>query len=66
MVKRDGHLLKAVSSASPVTPPDELPEQESANRWLGMMEEHIQQNPKLWLGVAFAAGVGFAWWIKRK
>ena len=66
MVNRISHWFQGAGSAPSVTYADDSQKQDPPSRWLGLMEEQLRQSPKLWLGVAFAVGVGVAWWIKRK
>jgi hypothetical protein len=35
-------------------------------RGLELLEQDIRLRPKMWLGIAFALGIGLAWLIKRK
>jgi hypothetical protein len=66
VVNRIFHLLDS-ARARPVKPvASQSPGAETADRLVEVLESQMQQRPKLWLGIAFVAGAGLAWWIKRK
>ncbi|MBI3866305.1 MAG: hypothetical protein HY290_30870 [Planctomycetia bacterium] len=66
MVNRITQYLEPSSPPPIAIEDDQLPLHPAGNRWLEFLERQVRNRPSLWLGVAFAAGVGLAWIIKRK